>query len=231
MTRDAYQAQLDLAPQFAELYKTIGPQEAQTLQDIQKLIAPQMAQLQLDQQRQFAPQQIDLSIENLKRADPTGFQIRQDYGNQVLGDLKLGNQLSPEEIRQIEQETRAGQVQRGETYGGGLSGSLEESINKATARESRGAERQARAGAFLAGVPQPVNQANAIPQIGAPTQPTMPFSQLFPSTNQLISTERSRYGSPQLWQPQIQQGTNPFLQGLGMAGGMAANAATIFAAL
>lgn len=193
---DVYKAQYEWAPKFTELYKGLAPQEAQTLQDVQKLIAPQQAQLQLDLTKQFQPQQIQLTLDALKQADPAGFAIREELGKQVQSNLALGNNLSPEDIRSIEQNTRAEMVRRGDIGGGGAPGAFEEAIARAMGGEQRGMQRRTEASSFLAGIPTPQQSGNQIPGIQNQTQQTMPFSSLFPSTNQLISTEAGRYNAP-----------------------------------
>jgi hypothetical protein len=205
MTKEALQAQLDTAPQFTELYKSLAPQEAQTLQDVQKLIAPQQAQLQLDLNKQFGGQQVEQTLAMLKQADPSGFAIREQLGKQVNDNLGLGNQLSAQDARNVEQNTRAEMMRRGDTTGGGLPGAFEEAIQKALAGEQRGFARRQEASSYLAGIPTPQQSGQALPQIANQTQQTQPFANLFPSTQQLINTERSRYGDADLYIPGVQQ--------------------------
>lgn len=226
-TEEALAAQEKYAPRFTELYKTLAPQEAQTLQDVQKLIAPQQAQLQLDLQKQFGPQQVEQTLAALKQADPAGFAIREELGKQVQSNLALGNQLSPSEARNIEQNTRAELYRRGDITGGGVPGAFEEAIQKALAGEQRGFSRRQEASSFLAGIPTPQQSGASLPQIQNQTQQTMPFNQLFPSTNQLINTEASRYQPADLVYPQAaKQKKNPFMGALGGAvGGASAGAA------
>ncbi len=216
MTRDALAAQLEFAPKQLELYKTIGPEQAQIQTDIQKTQAPQLAQIQLDLQKQFTPQQVDLALETVKRADPQGFAIRETLGKQIQSDLEMGGALNPEETRLAQQDVRAAQVSRG--GGTSLGEGLEEAQYLGNQRFQRGQQRQAAASSFLAGIPTPQQGANQTPTPQAGSQPIIPFQQLMPSTTDLVNTERSRYGPSQLYaQPQQEASPNPFMQGLGMA--------------
>lgn len=213
-TEEALAAQEKYAPRFTELYKSLAPQEAQTLQDVQKLIAPQQAQLQLDLQRQFGPQQIEQTLASLKQADPAGFAIREELGKQVQANLAQGNNLSPEDVHAIEQNTRAELIRRGDTGGGGLPGAFQEAIMKATAGEQRGAGRRQEASSFLAGIPTPQQSQNGINQNNPGTQQVMPFANLFPSTNNMINLEASRYNAPILDQRTPTKNKSPFLGAL-----------------
>jgi len=215
------------------------PQYAQQLTDIQRDQAGQMSQINIDQQKLYGPQLMELALENIKRADPTGFEIRQNYGKEVLADIGRGGELSGEERRLREQDIRAAQVSRG--LGTGLSDAIDEARYLGEQRYNRRQQALAGAGAFLAGAPPQasfaaLNQAGRTAPVG--TQDVSGAANtLFPSTNALMANQAANYNTfanftnatNQLRNNQFQyhdQNTsNPFLTGLASFGGFVAAAA------
>lgn len=223
---------------FAKLIPLLAPY-AQAQTDIQKAQAPQLSQLNLDQQKIFGPQLTQLALDNLKTADPTGFSIRQKLGELTLGDLGSGGNLTDEELRQAQQDVRAGQVARG--VGTGASDAIDEASFLNGLRFNREQQRRSNAASFLAGTPPQasfaaLNSAGKTAPIG--TSDTSGFAAgLFPSTNALIGNQAANYGTyagftsannnlvNRQFEYNDQNTSNPFLTGLAAFGSFAAEAA------
>jgi hypothetical protein len=164
----------------------ILPQYAQQMTDIQGSQAPQMAAIYNQIQQQYSPQLVDLAISNLKRADPTGFSLREDLGSRYRSDLALGGSLSPEEERLRSQDLRAAQVSRG--VGTGFSDAIDEARYLGNERFNRQQTRQNNAFNFVNGL-NPASAANSQAPVSAPN--VQGFAQgLFPNTGQLIGAQQ-----------------------------------------
>lgn len=231
-TEASLAAQLKYAPQYLAMNQAQLPQYAQLQTDIQRAQVPQMSQINLENQQIYGPQLIQTALDNLKLADPTGFAIREQYGQSVLGELGQGGALTPQEQRDLEQDVRASQVSRG--VGTGFSDAVQESVYKNQGRFARQQQRLANAGAFLAGTP-PQGSFGALNQ-GGQTAPTvgqpgaMNFANMLPSTNALIGLQAQNYGNAldfagRNYSTQMQgygmdiSQPNPFMTGLGIATG------------
>lgn len=221
------------------------PQYAQTLTDIQNTQAPQLSQSNLDQQKTYGPQLIQAALDNLKIADPTGLATRNALGQRVLSGLSDDQfgKLSPNEVRQAEQDVRAAQVSRG--GGTGLGDSIQEAIQKYNLGNSRQQQQLSNAGSFLAGTPPQgnfaaLNQAGQTAPVG--TQNVQGFSsQLFPSTNALISNQAQNYNTYSGFATGLnnynlgvanynqQYSDNPFLTGISAAATIAGKVAPLAA--
>ncbi|MDE2099792.1 MAG: hypothetical protein KGL39_21245 [Patescibacteria group bacterium] len=137
--------------------------------DVQGQMSDQMAQTILDIQNGLGPQFIAQRLADLKQSDPTGYaarqqlfdkiladannpapnaQLSQDTQNAVMGELQKGTGLSPEELKQVQQGVRAGQVSSG-TYLGNAPASQEASA-VVGAGDQLQQQRQTAAGQFLA---------------------------------------------------------------------------------
>jgi hypothetical protein len=154
--RSILQAQIDLAPQVYAQEAALQPQY-QTLQD---QVAKQAAQSQIGMYQQLQPAYSQLEEDYMKSqqaAQLRGLQGRggeyvqafqdvqgvgginralQQYAQQKLGGLQAnGTNLSPEEQRSIEQQTRAGYAARGTALGS--QSNLAEVLNRYNARQAR----------------------------------------------------------------------------------------------
>jgi hypothetical protein len=217
----------------------VYPQLAQQLTDIEKSQAPQRAQTFIDTQKIYGPQLTQLALDNLKRSDPSGFAIRQKLGDQTLADLDLGGALSEPERRQAQQDVRSAQVSRG--LGTGLSDAIDEAAFLRGTEFNREQQRRSNAASFLAGTPPSASFA-ALNQAGktapvATQDVSGAMSSTIPSTNALIGLAGNNYGqmsananalnnlNQQNYMFGVQNTSNPFLTGLGVAGGLAGTAA------
>ena len=164
---------------------------AQQQTDIQSQQAPQLASLYNQIQQQYSPQMVDLAISNLKRADPTGFSVREKLGNQISSELDMGGGLTPEEQRLAQQDIRAGQVSRGS--GTGFSDAVDEARYLGNERFNRMQQRQNSAFNFTNNM-NPAAAANAQAPVNTPD--VTGFAQgLFPTTNQLIGAEQGYFNA------------------------------------
>ena len=154
--RSILQAQIDLAPQVYASEEIYQP-KYQALQD---QLARQAAQSQIGMYQQLQPAYSQLEEDYMKSqqaAQLRGLQQRggeyvqafqdvqgvgginralQQYAQQKLGGLQAnGTNLSPEEQRSIEQQTRAGYATRGTALG--AQSNLAEVLNRYNARQAR----------------------------------------------------------------------------------------------
>jgi hypothetical protein len=164
---------------------------AQQQTDIQSAQAPQLAALYNQVQQQYSPQMVDLAISNLKRADPTGFAIRENLGSQIGSELSMGGGLTPEEQRLAQQDIRAGQVSRGS--GTGFSDAVDEARYLGNERFNRMQQRQNAAFNFTNNM-NPAAAANAQAPVSTPD--VSGFAQgLFPTTGQLIGSQQGYFNA------------------------------------
>jgi len=93
---------------------------------------------------------LDRQLALQRRADPAYAGIKDAYASRIAGDLALGNQMSPEQLRQTQQATRAAQASRG----GAMLGNApvgEEAIRTFLAGNQLQRERQQAASQYLEG--------------------------------------------------------------------------------
>jgi hypothetical protein len=84
-------------------------------QDIQG--ADAYAQAYLDLNNRYGSQFIDQALSQVKQSDPLRYALNESVANQISNELVLGNQLSPEQQRLMEQQMRKSQTARGQYLG------------------------------------------------------------------------------------------------------------------
>ena len=216
---------------------------AQQMTDIQGQQAPQLTEQFVRNQEVFGPQLTKLAIDNLKQSDPTGFAIREQYGNQVQDNLNRKGALSPEETRNLQQDFYASKQNQGTTKFG-TGDFFDEARYLGGQRYNRSQQSLSDAASFLSGqTPQAsfasLNQAGkTAPFQGQDTSQVA--GSLIPSTNSLIGAQANRFGqiaqntfgvnslNQGNQQFSVQNSSNPFLTGLGIAAQLGGTAATAF---
>ena len=241
--------------------------------DVQNQMSDQMAQTLLDIQQGLGPQYIAQRLQDLQQADPTGYAARkqlfdrimaeagqsapnlplsQDTQAAILGELQKGTGLSPEEIMQVQQGTRGGQVASGIYLGNAPAQAEADAVVQAG--DQMQAQRQGAAGQFLSSGVSPsditfrkIQQDMA--DLGAfisGTTPTAQFSSLsgaqstaapYPDTGyspyslnegqgvqQGISNAFGLYSENANW---AQNNINPYLAGLSATTGLVGTAANL----
>ncbi len=206
-----------LPGQFLGLQQELEPQLA-ALQNTQ---TRNLGQTQLQAQREFGPEAIKLLQEQTRLAAPQETALREKLLAKAMQDFDLGGSLSPEELRNAEQDFAARQVSRGITQEG-LGEAIQGVGNIRGARQNAAESR--RGAAFQAlGIPGQLGLARSIPNAPIANRANPGFDAFIPQTGQLIGAEQARYGSPMLQgAKQTQESRNPFLVGLGLAGQAAA---------
>jgi hypothetical protein len=99
-------------------------------------------------ERRYGPTVAKQYIENMRAAAPGFFKVRDAYEEEVSKDLALGNQLSPEQIRMVQQGVRSGQNARGNIRG--VAPTAEEAMRTFLAGESMRDKRMNRAQQYAA---------------------------------------------------------------------------------
>jgi hypothetical protein len=214
---------------------------AQQLTDIQRKQAPQLSQIQLDQTKVFGPQIISATTDLLKQADPTRFELQKTLTQQTLDDLKLKGQLSPEEQRQVQQDMRAAYEAKGiRTSVPAAIGEVSQ-LNMASFQKDQ--QRKQNAAAVLAGQqPNSIFSAAGMGNALAPSQTQNVgglAGQFSPNANAIMGYQQNMFnqmsqnamGQANLannqWQFNVQNSSNPFLTGLGVASGVAGTVGSI----
>jgi hypothetical protein len=128
-----------LVQKQAALAGKYGPILAQ--QDIGRAreFAPQYAGVGLDLTKQYAPQYQALNLAQMQR-NIAGQPILAELNRQAQSDLAAGGQLTPEQTRDIQQQTRAGFAARGNVLGNQALGA--ELLNRDQYAQQRLAQRR-----------------------------------------------------------------------------------------
>ena len=105
----------------------------------------------LNYQTAYGSQTLKNQLEQLKASDPEFWAQYEQQGKQVLEDLAKGSSMTDAQIRNVEQITRASQIQRGNAYGN--ASAAQEVYNKFMAGENLYAQRQKAAQNFLQSSP------------------------------------------------------------------------------
>lgn len=177
----------------------------------------------LDIQGKYGDQFVDQSLDQLRRADPTGFAIRDELGSQIQAQLASGGELTASEQRNVSQNVRSAQAARGNILGVGAA--TQEVLASDAARRNRQQQNFANASAFLSGATpqQQFGQVGAAQVGAAPFAPVQfnPGSQL--NGNAGIAGQNFASNifntQAQLFQAQLNQ-PNPFMQAAGIVGGL-----------
>lgn len=182
------------------------------------------AQDLLDIQAQFGRQFLETSREQLKASDPIGFAMREKLGQAVTSELDAGRGMSASQRRSIEQSTRLAQVARGNVNG--LAPAVQEALATSGAADQLFQQRQQNAAAFLSGT-TPLSQFGQLRNAGQGAAPFQAMATqaigLDPNAGQNAAQfALSRYGTQaEIYKTQMENNQNPWMQGLGMAAGMA----------
>lgn len=185
------------------------------------------AQDLLEVQDRFGARFISQARDQLRMSDPIGFALRETAGKLAMDELNLGGRLSDSQLRTVTQSTRAGQTARGNSFGTGAA--LEEVLASDQYSKAVQQQRFGNALAFSSGQ-QPVNQFGAL--AGAQNQAT-PFIGtnvrgigLDPNSTSASANFALQGYSAQMagYNAQVAAAAsrgNPWMQGLGMAVGLA----------
>lgn len=171
---DVYSSLLQYGPQLAAMdwsnQSTYIPQQIALATRLAGRYLPQQSQIALNNMSQFAPQYQNLVqglIENSRDSDmaqalgyvpalqalqqqvegPTATAMRSLLGSQILGDLQMGTQLTPADVRQVEQGLRSSEAARG--ISSGSASANREAVAKALQGRSLQQQRQNQAFNYL----------------------------------------------------------------------------------
>ena len=143
------------------------------------------AQQQL--QGQFGPTQYGQQIQALSQLDPAWLTAHNATGTQVTNQLRMGSQLDPASMNQLQQSVRGAQAARGNIYGD--SAGQAEAYTLGNAGQQLYQQRLANAQGFLQTptVPSQINQV-------APVQPDRSFSYVDPAAGfEGLNAANARY--------------------------------------
>jgi len=231
--------------------------------DVQNVFQGQMAKTLLDIQQGMGPQFVAQRLNELKQSDPTGYaayqqlfdqiqqeanqggpnlQLSTDTQNQIQNVLQASNQLTPEELSQVQQGVRGNQVQSG-LYLGAMPAQQEASaVVNALDQKQAGAQKEAQSflqagispsdiqyrktqqdmanlGAFIAGQ-NPTAQFSSIAGAGQGAAPypdtgySTPTMNLGQMASQGIQDANQAYGIQNQY---AQSQANPYMAGLSNA--------------
>lgn len=184
--------------------------------------APQIAQQQLDLNAKFDPQRIAQARADLEQSDPNAFALHEAYNKSTLDNLKLGDQLSADQLRNIQQNTRQAQTARGNVMG--ANPSMQEAFNAFGYGQQlqAGRQQQAATALGLGGSNQQFGSLQGAQQ-GAtsynPMATNLPFGVNANAGQAGANFEAQTYGSQvQLYNDQL-NAPNPWMEVAGMAVG------------
>lgn len=135
--------------------------------------ADAVAKAQLETSQKYGVDFIEQRLKELKASDPVGFQAREEMGDRVLNELRLGSKLDDEQQREVTQAERAAQAARGNIWGSGNAAAEAMSVGDAGFRIKQ--QRLANAAAFLQGS-TPVAQFGQISGAQAGASPFTPLN-------------------------------------------------------
>lgn len=175
-------------------------------------------------QDRFGVRLAQQSREQLKAADPIGFALREQMGTLLTNDLAAGSRLTGDQRRQVQQRVRGSQTARGNTFGSAPA--IDEVLALTGFGENLKQQRVANASAFLNG-PTPQSQFGSLPNVPFVPSSTRGLT-LDPNaganSTQFASNAYSAYTSA--YSAAQSAKSSPWLQGLGIVGGIAVNALT-----
>jgi hypothetical protein len=195
--------------------------------DINRQSAFGQAQDLLDIQSEFGQEFLETSRDQLKASDPIGFALREKLGQSVTTELDSGRALSDGERRGVQQSTRASQAARGNVNG--VAAGVQEVMAQSQFGEQRFQQRQQNAAAFLSGT-TPLSQFGQLRQAGAGAAP---FQSLAGNAVGLdrnagaaaAAFSQQSFGTQsQVYNTQMSNQSNPWMEGLGMVAGVAGSA-------
>jgi len=181
------------------------------------------AQDLLDVQAEFGQQFLETSREQLRASDPIGFALREQLGQSVTNELSAGRSMTEGQRRAVEQSTRAAQAARGNIFG--VAPAVEEAMATSGRSEQVFQQRQQNASAFLAGT-TPLSQFGQLRQASAGAAPfatlaTQGIAQNNNAGQAAAAFAQQTFGTQaQIYNTQMSNQSNPWMQGLGMAAGL-----------
>tara|TARA_R100001198_G_scaffold96915_2_gene89634 strand:- start:2837 stop:3802 length:966 start_codon:yes stop_codon:yes gene_type:complete len=187
--------------------------------------ADAIAAMNLDIQQRYGEQMNLEQLKRIKEADPVGYELRQKLAQTTLEELSAGRELGDDAARQVEQSVRGAQSARGNVYGSANIG--QEALAKFDAGQRLLTQRMSQAQAYALGTPITA-QYGAISgaQQGAanfaPMQLQQGIAQNPNAAGQAAQFASSNYST---YVQGLQNQTNPWMEGLGMVAGVAAQAA------
>lgn len=182
------------------------------------------AQDLLDIQERFGTQFLETSRDQLKASDPIGFAIRENMGKQVNRELALGGAATDDELRGVQQRVRANQSRLGNTMG--VAAGVQEVMGQHQYQQQRQQQRLSNAGSFLSGT-TPLSQFGQLRSAQMGAAPYAPVGAnaigVNPNAGALgANFAQQRYGTQaNIYNTQLANQQNPWMQGLGMAAGVA----------
>lgn len=183
--RDSLQVQIDMAPEMYGVESMWRPAYAQLETDIMKQQLGGNQGLLKFYEDTILPSSLksaglmrDADIADLERlgpraseaildANPQQKQLMGELNKQAMADLNLGGKLSPDEIRELTQATRAGYNDRGMVRSGGAV--LDEIANRSAYKQQRQGQRQTFAGQ-VAGLNKAVTGDPMMAVLGRPSE-------------------------------------------------------------
>ncbi len=184
-----------------------------------------LAQMQLDIQQRFGREMNLEHIKRIKEADPVAYELRQALNRVSLDELNKGSDLSDMAKRDVEQSVRGGQSARGNVYGAANIG--QEALAKFEVGQRLLTQRMSQAQSIALGTPLTAQYGNISgAQQGAAGFNPMQAQQgigLNPNAGaQAAQFASSNYGT---YVQGMANQSNPWMEGLGIIGGVAAQAA------
>lgn len=187
--------------------------------------ADAIAAMNLDIQQRYGEQMNLEQLKRIKEADPVGYELRQKLAQTTLEELSAGRELGADASRQVEQSVRGAQSARGNVYGAANIG--QEALAKFDAGQRLLTQRMSQAQAYALGTPITA-QYGAISgaQQGAANFAPMQLQQGI-AQNPNAGAQAAQFASSNYstYVQGLQNQTNPWMEGLGMLTGVAAQAA------
>lgn len=184
--------------------------------------ADAIAAMNLDIQQRYGEQMNLEQLKRIKEADPVGYELRQKLAETTLEELSAGRELGEGAARQVEQSVRGAQAARGNVYGAANIG--QEALAKFDAGQRLLTQRMSQAQAYALGTPITA-QYGAISgaQQGAANFAPMQLQQGI-AQNPNAGAQAAQFASSNYstYVQGLQNQSNPWMEGLGMVAGVAA---------
>lgn len=191
--------------------------------------ADALAAMNLDIQQRYGSQMNLQHMQRIMESDPVGWEVRQQLAQTTLEELSAGRELGAAAAGQVEQSVRGAQTARGNVYGAANIG--QEALAKFDMGQRLLTQRMANAQAYAMGTPITAQYGS----ISGAQQGAAGFSPMQMQQGLGMDPTASARGQQGLMQGYgtyvqgLQNQTNPWLEGLGMITGVAAQAAGSYA--
>jgi hypothetical protein len=185
-------------------------------------------------ERKFGPELAKQYVQNMRAAAPGYFGVRDAYEGMLQDDLALGNTLSDEQSRMVQQATRVGQGARGNILG--TAPTAQETMRTFLAGEGLRDKRMGRAAGYAASAAPGVTKGTTPSVMGAyrgQAMPSFSSAQMSPGQGMAVgqqgaSMAQSQYGKAYgNYQSEMANYQSPWatvaglgMSGVGMAGGL-----------